>query len=176
MKMELAGIASRVCLTTDHWRSINIKGFMCLTAHYSDNDWKLKSKILSFLAFPPSHSGYAISMKLIELLKEWGLEKKIFSLTVDNASTNDTMQTILKRNLQKDLLCNGKFFHVRCSAYILNLIVHDELAFVGNALQKIRETIKFLKASETREDMYANCMETVGLQIKADLTCFGCHN
>ena len=110
LKMELAKIPSRVCLTTDLWRSLVIEGYICLTAHYIDSDWKLKNKILSFSAFPPPHTGYAIAMKLIELLKEWGLEIKVFSLTVDNATANDSMQTILKRNLQRDLLCKGDFF------------------------------------------------------------------
>lgn len=169
LKIELAEIQSRVCLTTDLWSSIVKEGYICLTAHYVDKDWKLQNKILSFSAFPPPHSGYAIAMKLMEILKEWGLEKKVFSLTVDNASANDTMQTILKKKLQNDLLCGGEFFHVRCSAHILNLIVQDGLAKISGALQKIRESVKFVKASEGREDMYENCKETVGLQIKAGL-------
>lgn len=81
-----------------------------MTAHYIDSDWKLQNKILSFSAFPPPHTGYAIAMKLIELLREWGLEKKVFSLTVDNATANDSMQTILKKNLQRDCCVMENFF------------------------------------------------------------------
>lgn len=89
LKAVLAKIPGRVWLTTDLWRAIIVEGYMCLTVHYVDVDGVLKTKILSFCAFPPPHSGVAIAIKLIELLKEWGLEKKVFSLTVDNASAND---------------------------------------------------------------------------------------
>lgn len=125
LKAVLANIPGRVCFTTDLWRAITVEGYMCLTAHYVDEEYNLEMKILSFCAFPPPHSGIVIAIKLIELLKEWGLEKKVFSVTVDTASANDNMQGILKRKLQKDLVCSGKFFHVRCSAHILNLIVQD---------------------------------------------------
>ena len=137
----------RVCLTTCLWRAITIVGYLCLTAHYIDAEWNLQAKILAFTAFPPPHSGIAIAMKLVELLKEWGLEKKVFCLTVDNASSNDSMQSIMKRQMHKDLVCGGEFFHVRCSAHILNLTVQDGLAVIGGALQKIRESVKFVRGS-----------------------------
>ena len=91
---------------------------------------------------------------------------KVFSLTVDNASANDNMQSILKRKLQKDLVCSGEFFHVRCSAHILNLIVQDGLAVLSGALDKIRESVKYVKGSQSREIMFQNCVETVGTRAE----------
>ena len=63
---------------------------------------------------------------------------KIFSLTLDNASSNDSMQNILKErlNLKNGLLCDGEFFHVRCWAHILNLIVQEGLKAAKEALYK----------------------------------------
>ena len=78
---------------------------------------------------------------------------KIFSLTLDNASSNDSMQNILKQrlNLQNGLLCDGDFFHVRCCAHILNLIVQEGLKVAKEALYKIRESVKYVKALEVRQ-------------------------
>ena len=56
--------------------------------------------------FPPPHTGVAIAMKIIEFLKEWELEKRVFTVTVDNASANDNMQFILKKQLRRGLVCN----------------------------------------------------------------------
>ena len=165
LRKILVEFPGRVCLTTDLWRAITIEGYLCLTAHYVDDDWNLQAKILAFVAFPPPHTGIAIAMKLVELLTEWGLEKKVFCLTVDNASSNDSMQSILKKQLHKDLVCGGEFFHVRCSAHILNLIVQDGLAVIGGALQKIRESVKFVRGSESREIMFKSCVETVGVEV-----------
>ena len=74
---------------------------------------------------PPPHIGFELSKKINEFLLDWGLEKKIFSLTLDNASANDVLQNTLKRKLifQNGLICGGEFFYVCCCAHILNLIV-----------------------------------------------------
>ena len=65
-------------------------------------------------------------------------------MTLDNASSNNSMQNILKErlNFQNGLLCDGDFFHVRCCAHILNLIVQEGLKVAKEALYKIRESVK----------------------------------
>lgn len=169
LKKSLDEIPGRFCFTTDLWRSLTIEGYMCLTAHYIDSEWKLKTKILSFCAFPPPHTGAGIATKVLALLKEWGLEKRVFTITVDNASSNDNMQGILKKQLRKSLVCNGEFFHIRCVAHILNLIVQKGLEVIDAALEKIRDSVKFVKVSESREQSFQTCVETVGIESKAGL-------
>ncbi|KAI5425668.1 hypothetical protein KIW84_031476 [Lathyrus oleraceus] len=99
-----------------------------------------------------------------EFLTDWGIEKKIFIITLDNASANDIMQQTLKTQLalQNWLLCKGEFFHVRCSAHILNLIVQEGLKVAFGALPKIRETIKHVKGSESRMVKFKQCIDMVG--------------
>ena len=125
-------------------------GYICLTAHYVDESFKLNNKILVFSELKPPHTGEEVANKLISCLKEWGLEKKVFSMTLDNATYNDSMQKILKHRLQmasgNGLLCDGKFFHVRCCAHILNLIVKEGLELAVGLLENIRESVKFVKA------------------------------
>lgn len=81
------------------------------------------------------------------------------------------MQDILKSQLllRNDLLCGGEFFHVRCSAHILNLIVQDGLKVISESLRKIRESIKYVTASESREILFGKCVDSVGLDLKAGL-------
>lgn len=59
--------------------------YLCLTAHFIDNEWKLHKRILNFCLIK-NHKGETIDRR-IEL--SWGISK-IFTLTVDNASSNDT--------------------------------------------------------------------------------------
>ena len=108
----------------------------------------------------PPHSGFELAKKVYDCLKDWGIDRKVFSLTLDNASANDNMQDILKEklSLQDSLLCDGQFFHVRCCAHILNLIVQEGLKVVGGALDKIRESIKYVKASEGIMKSFHECV------------------
>ena len=61
---------------------------MCITAHLIDDDWNLHKKIISFVPVT-SHKGEYIAKALESCLLEWGL-KNVFSITLDNASANDT--------------------------------------------------------------------------------------
>ena len=81
-------------------------------------------------------------------------------MTSDNAFSNDSMQNILKKrlNLQNCLLCDGDFFHVRCCANILNLIVQEGLKVAKDALYKIRESVKHVKALEGRLRQFQKCV------------------
>uniref|UniRef100_A0A0D3AH74 DUF659 domain-containing protein n=1 Tax=Brassica oleracea var. oleracea TaxID=109376 RepID=A0A0D3AH74_BRAOL len=66
--------------------------------------------------------------------------------------------------LKKDLVCGGEFFHIRCVAHILNLIVQDGLAVIGEALEKIRDSVKYVQITESREILFQGCVESVGVR------------
>ena len=68
----------------------------------------------------PPHTEIEMDVVIYDCLKEWNKDKKVFSITLDNATANDILQTILKEhlNLQNSLVCDGEFFHVCCSAHI----------------------------------------------------------
>ena len=164
LKKQLGQIPGRVCLTSDCWTTCTNIGYISLTAHYVDKDWKLKSKILSFTHMQPPHTGHDLALKVLEFLKDWGIERKIFSITLDNASSNDNMQNMLKEHLclSNSLLLNREFFHIRCSAHILNLIVQDGLKVASDALHKIRQSVHYVRASESRKKQLFQCVEQVG--------------
>ena len=164
LKQQLGQILGRLCLTSDCWTACTNIGYISLTAHYVDKDWKLKSKILSFAHMQPPHTGHDLALKVLEFLKDWGIERKIFSINLDNASSNDNMQNMLKEHLclSNSLLLNGEFFHIRCSAHILNLIVQDGLKVASDALHKIRQSVHYVRASESRKKQLFQCVEQVG--------------
>lgn len=140
LKQVFSEIPNRVCLTFDVWTTSTTEGYICLTAHFVDEKWKLVTKILNFCRMKPPHTGSELEAVIYDCLRHWGIDKKLFSITLDNASTNTNMQGILKAHLclQKSLLCDGEFFHVYCFAHILNIIVQEGLQVASEALQKIR--------------------------------------
>ena len=62
----------------------------------------------------------------------------MFSITLDNAKYNDNMQKMLANSLSvyNPLSSYDDYFHVRCSAHILNLIVQDGLNTIRDEIKK----------------------------------------
>ncbi|MFQ6670701.1 hypothetical protein Gotur_035512 [Gossypium turneri] len=123
-------------------------------------DWKLQKRIIRFRALFPPYDGLHIVDKLFLCLSQWGIDKKIFSITLDNASYNDVMVSCLKNHFRANraILCDGDVFHVRCCAHILNIIVKagleladDVVDFVETILNNLRLLFnEYVKKSNPR--------------------------
>ncbi|XP_058735729.1 zinc finger BED domain-containing protein RICESLEEPER 2-like [Vicia villosa] len=163
LKQELATVHSRIALSFDLWESATTDTYICLTAHFVDANWKLNSKVLNFhLVYPPT--GGEMCERMVGMLKDWGIEKNIFSLTLDDSFENNVLQEQLKNELglQNVLLCDGEFFHVHCFARVLKLIVEEGLKLISGAVYKIRESILFVRHSKSRWQKFKECVEKVG--------------
>ncbi|XP_058766500.1 zinc finger BED domain-containing protein RICESLEEPER 2-like [Vicia villosa] len=66
-------------------------------------------------------------------------------------------------------MCNGEFFHIRCSAHVLNLIVQEGLKIASEALHKIRESVKYIKGSDGRMLKFKDCVEDAGINVGGGL-------
>uniref|UniRef100_A0A251RXP5 Putative ribonuclease H-like domain-containing protein n=1 Tax=Helianthus annuus TaxID=4232 RepID=A0A251RXP5_HELAN len=60
-----------ISLTSDCWTSNQTIGYMCLTAHFVDSDWKLQKLIIGFNELAPPHNGEVISDGILECLIKW---------------------------------------------------------------------------------------------------------
>jgi hypothetical protein len=56
--------------------------------------------------------------------------------------------------------------HVRCCAYILNLIVFEGLKEVDESIIKVRSAIKYVKSSPARFEICKTCMEREKINFK----------
>ncbi|XP_027083792.2 zinc finger BED domain-containing protein RICESLEEPER 2-like [Coffea arabica] len=159
----------RVSITTDFWKSKNQKiEYMVITGHWIDSDWKLQKRVLSLVHIPPPHRGVEIASSIFKSAKEWGIEHKIYSISVDNASNNDVTVRILRDDISrsKKLLCDGKLFHVRCCAHILNLVVQDGISEIVDITKAIRDSVEFVNRSEGRALMFAEIAQQLHIPGK----------
>ncbi|KAL5706065.1 hypothetical protein ACHQM5_024276 [Ranunculus cassubicifolius] len=171
LKKMMLTCPGRICLTSDLWTSIANDGYISLTAHYVDDDWKLQKRVISFSYMPTPHTGNAICEKIHSLLADWGIEKKLFSITLDNATSNLTFVNLLRSqlNLQEALLCDGDYFHIRCCCHIINLVVHEGLTAIDNSVLKIRESIKYCRGSQGRKKAFYDSVRHVSLPCSKGL-------
>ncbi|XP_062119090.1 zinc finger BED domain-containing protein RICESLEEPER 2-like [Humulus lupulus] len=68
--------------------------YLCLTTHWVDDNWKMQKRIINFIQVP-SHKGDLVGKELINCLNEWGISS-VFTVTIDNASSNDVALKIKK--------------------------------------------------------------------------------
>ncbi|KAL4352489.1 hypothetical protein GQ457_06G009710 [Hibiscus cannabinus] len=106
----------RIAITIDMWTADHQnKGYMVVTAHYIDNSWILRKQIIRFEYVPAPHTTDVIVSSLM----------KFDRLGVGT------------------LFLNGTFFHIRCCAHILHLIVKDGLNVLGDGIERIRQSVLF---------------------------------
>ena len=96
----------------------------------------MQKRVLNFIHIPPHREGLNIFAAIFKCIKEWSVDNKIYSISVDNASNNDVAVQLLKNDLARSrkLVCGGKLFHVRCCTHILNLMVQDGLGEIEDII------------------------------------------
>ncbi|KAE8719029.1 hypothetical protein F3Y22_tig00109980pilonHSYRG00095 [Hibiscus syriacus] len=167
LKNFFNNLSSRVCLTTDTWTSVQNLSYMCLTAHFIDDTWKLHKMIINFCPIA-GHSGELIGRAVEKCLLDWGL-KRILTVTVDNASSNDLAIKYLKQivNLWDGSVLDAQFLHMRCAAHILNLVVKDGLKDVDDSIMKVCAAVKYVRSSPARLQKFRSCVEEENINNKS---------
>ncbi|OJT02144.1 Zinc finger BED domain-containing protein RICESLEEPER 1 [Trametes pubescens] len=117
----------RIHICVDGWTSPNILAFLGITAHWH-HDGEIAHIILDFVRLTSSHTGKYLAEKLIECLKEFGIEEKVLSVTCDNAENNTTMLKEMHVLVPK---FRGTLVRVRCFGHVLNLVVKGILSQFG---------------------------------------------
>jgi hypothetical protein len=108
----------------------------------------------------PPRNCAILADRLLVVLQEWGIDRKISFITLDNASYNETLVTSLKENLSFGpyLPCSGEFFHVHCGAHVLSLIVQDGLKVIDEVVYNIHGSVKYVKSLDSRRLKFARCL------------------
>jgi len=150
--------SGRISITTDMWSSNQTLGYSCLTTHFIDSDWNLQKKIWNFKTEPSLHTTQNLCSSIYKCLLDWNIDRKISSITLDNCKTNDVMVGMLEE-LLGNLLLGSDLVHVGCVAHILNLVDQDGLKVMGDAVEKIRESVKYVRGSQWREQTFRDTCE-----------------
>ncbi|KAL2922547.1 putative AC transposase, partial [Bienertia sinuspersici] len=133
------------CVKAEHEK---YQKLYALTVHFIDDDWKLHT-----------------------LLMVMGYRKKVFSITLDNASSNVRMVEKLKRDLHSSspLPLDGKYFHARCCGHNLNLVVQRGLKLIDSSVTKLREIVKYVDSPDIRLTNFEKAKNDCRLECKGKL-------
>ena len=155
----LAQHCGRVCLSIDTWTSCQDQSYMCLTAHFIDNNWKLHKKILNFLPI------VRCSVECMESTIQWCLNdwelSRVFCLTADNVSPYDFGIQSLKKKLMSwnTLVLKGDYIHMQSCAHILNMILKERLEDFDYSILRISDAVQFIRSSSSILSKFEACVE-----------------
>ncbi|XP_071707971.1 zinc finger BED domain-containing protein RICESLEEPER 2-like [Rutidosis leptorrhynchoides] len=91
------------------------------------------------------------------------------TITVDNASSNDTALEYLKSKFKMwgdSCILEGDWSHVRCMAHIMNLIVQEGLKSLEGSIERIRQAVRWVRLSTVRGKKFKNFALLEGIKCE----------
>ncbi|KAL5758347.1 hypothetical protein ACOSP7_020958 [Xanthoceras sorbifolium] len=167
----ISELPGRVNLTLDLWTSNQTVGYAILTGHFIDGDWNLHRRILNVVTIPSPDSDFAFNQALVVCLSDWHLESKLLTLTLDKSFSN----VISNRNLagflsvKNPLMLHGQLLIGNCYARVISRVAQDALGAMEETIKKIRESVKYVKTSDTHEEKFFELKEQLQVPSTKDL-------
>lgn len=167
----ISRLRGRISVAVDLWNSPENARYLCLTAHYIDEEWKLQKKMLNFIMIEAAHTEDIHSEVVIKCLMDWDIERRLFSMTFGDLFTSDDIVSRIKHHLSQNrpLLINGRLFDVRCGAHVLRLLVGDAMDALREVIHKVRESIRFVKSTQTMQGKFNEIAQKVGIDNQKNL-------
>ncbi|KZV37489.1 hypothetical protein F511_15821 [Dorcoceras hygrometricum] len=130
--------------------------YVLLIGHFIDQDWKLQRRILDFVWIPFSDSDTAFNNGVASCVSNWNSEGKLLTVTLDHSNANKNAGGNLRRLLStnKSLLLNGQLIINSCYTRILRSLSKDAIGYIKEAINKVRDSVKFAKTSEAHEERF----------------------
>jgi len=137
--------AKSVSITTDMWTSRSGQGYIGVTCSYIDEKFNLNEVTLTVNHVRYPHTAQHITDSLEEILDEWNLREKVFTITTDNAA-----------NMKKAIKNMNNIRWQGCGAHTLQLIIGNALVPIIDLIVRAKRLIEFFmrsKQSERLEDI-----------------------
>jgi hypothetical protein len=145
--------ASCVCFTSDIWSGSAKEDYLSVVFHFVTEDWELEKRVAGMRLIDCSHTGINIAERIMQVISEYSMSSKVFSITLDNASANAFAMTELVPHLVPYVtfsLTAAGLMHQRCACNIINLIVKSGLKRIKYQLKDFRRAISWLNSSNQR--------------------------
>jgi hypothetical protein len=165
-------LCGRINLSVEMWSSSTENGsYLCLSAHYIDEKWTLQKKILNFLTLDSSYTEDLLPEVIIKCLDEWDIDCKLFALTLDDCSVDDDITIRIKERVseKRPFLSTRQILDVRSAAHLIISIVQDVMDALHDVIQKIRESIRYIKSSQEVQGKFNEISQRAGINSQKAL-------
>lgn len=155
--------ASSLSLTFDIWSARKCsKGFAAVTAHYLDEQMKMKELSLDFSYIEYPHTQIVLRDYLDRVIEKWGIAHITSAITTDNASNNISgIEQLVAIKPSLNLENTLPFIHIRCAAHVINLGVQITLKELKGPIKNIKLFVEAITSSTKRSERFRGIQKTL---------------
>jgi hypothetical protein len=99
---------------------------------------------------------------------DWKIIDKVAFTTVNNTSSNNVavshVKSILIKQSPNALELNGQFFHMRCAAHVINLLVKDGLKNMLESIIKLQDSVQYSKSTPSRKHSFQDAIKSARMK------------
>ncbi|KAL9253482.1 Zinc finger BED domain-containing protein [Drosera capensis] len=157
VKEMLANAPGRICLTIHSWKTRDTGDeYVFISAQFIDDHWKLHRRVLCLRAAAPTYGGISFNDDVAYSLSQWSIENKIFSVTVDDSSPDESIASSLLSDLlsKRVLLPIGSLPKIHCFSHVLTLIAVSSLKLIDDVLGKARDSVRNINRSSIQRKKF----------------------
>ena len=124
VRRELQAALSRIHISCDIWTSPNQLLLLAIVAHFITHDSQ-KRKALIALPQVFGHSGEEQLGKLLPVLEDYGIVRRLGAIITDNAPPNNVLCRLIQAHFSTELGLDwaANDWRIRCIGHIINLVV-----------------------------------------------------
>ena len=153
------------------WTSSQSVGYVFITGHFVDSDWKLQRRILNVVMEPYPDSDSALSHAVSVCISDRNLEGRLFAITCNQPLTEVTIENLRPLlSVKNPLIFNGQLLIGSCISRTLSNVAYDLLGSAHGIVNKIRESVKYVKTSESHEEKFMDLKQH--LQVPSERSLF----
>ena len=123
VKERLSLVRSRIHISYDLWTSLNHKAMITIVAHWTAEDYKVKTALLAIREVHGEYTEENIANVVYPVMKEYDIHTRFGYYVGDNATNNDTSLKFLDQHFRNDGYdgFNIDQRRLRCFAYEMQL-------------------------------------------------------
>jgi hypothetical protein len=120
-----------VSISCDCWTSPSMKQYLCIIVHFTDDNYTYSEYLLDFVNTTADHTGVVLGNIVFKALQDYGIEKKLLSISTDSGSNSFTLADQIQERLTEyyevekesdtisyiSELFNGRYSLMRCTQH-----------------------------------------------------------
>lgn len=163
VRMVIDNIPGRVSLTCDSWSPHIMRGYIAISAHWIDENWKLNSCVIGIKYFPAPRNEHAMSELLLNLIKEYNLHTKIRSITTGSSKEMEPAMRLVAEALNAQYITGlDADWHIRCVSEIITHAVMECDLLMQEEVAKLRTILQIVHNSEPMQAMFKDVQTRLG--------------